>query len=72
MVLRPGVPSLVNKYKPWLFYRFTSLIAGCLIVSFVALDRVRSASALVLAEGEEKKNVRCLLITIPNENVYIE
>jgi len=59
------------KYKYRLLFRFT-LIARCLIVSSVAPDRVRSASALVLAEGGEKENERRLLITIPNENVYIE
>jgi len=71
-VLRPGGPSLANKYKPWLLFRFTSLIAGCLVVSSVAPDRIRSASALVLAEEGEKENEKCFLITIPNENLYIE
>jgi len=54
-LLRPGMPSLANKYKPWLLFRFTSLIAACLVVSPVAPDRVRNAFALVFAEGEEKK-----------------
>jgi len=66
------MPSLANKYKPWLLFPFISLIAGYLVVSSVGPDRVRSAFVLVLAEGEEKENERYLLITIPNENVYIE